>query len=475
MSREKQLVKNTLIITIGKISTQFISFLLLPLYTALLTTEEYGIIDIVSTYINLIIPLITLQIEQAIFRFLVDVRDNPKEEKEIISTVFVFLAGILIVMLIVFLILNNFIDVNYKYLVCANMISTMFFIITLQVSRGKGVNQVYAATSLLNTSINIISNIVLIAILKMGMNGMFISVFIANIISIIYLFARLDLIKSISLKAYSSDKLKQMLKYSCPLVPNGISWWVVGVSDRTIISSVLSLSMNGIYSIANKFSNIYITVYNIFNISWTETASMHINDKDRDDFFSKVINISLKFFISMGLVIIVSLPLVINLLIAKEYTSAYNQIPILIIAGMFNIVSAMLGGIYVACKITSKISSTSIIAAIINIVINLVLIKRIGLYAASISTFVSYFVMAVMRWVDLKKYVGLKIDKKMILFFAGMLIFNVSLYYINNATLNIINFILTLTVVAIVNKQIIRKIIDKAISICNIKLKIKEL
>ena len=51
MSRSKELVKNTAILTIGKMCTQFVSFLLLPLYTALLSTEEYGIVDLFTTYI----------------------------------------------------------------------------------------------------------------------------------------------------------------------------------------------------------------------------------------------------------------------------------------------------------------------------------------------------------------------------------------------------------------------------------------
>ena len=74
MNREKQLIKNTAIITIGKICTQMISFFLLPLYTAILTAEEYGIVDLLNTLVSLLIPIITFQIEQALFRYLIDAR-----------------------------------------------------------------------------------------------------------------------------------------------------------------------------------------------------------------------------------------------------------------------------------------------------------------------------------------------------------------------------------------------------------------
>ena len=74
MNREKELFKNTAIVGIGKISTQVITFFLLPVYTALLSTEEYGIVDLLNTLVMLLVPIISFQIEQAIFRYLVESR-----------------------------------------------------------------------------------------------------------------------------------------------------------------------------------------------------------------------------------------------------------------------------------------------------------------------------------------------------------------------------------------------------------------
>ena len=76
MNREKGLIKNTLIITIGKICTQLITFFLLPLYTSILSTEEYGIVDLLNTLVSLLLPIITFQVEQAVFRKLIDNRNK---------------------------------------------------------------------------------------------------------------------------------------------------------------------------------------------------------------------------------------------------------------------------------------------------------------------------------------------------------------------------------------------------------------
>ena len=104
MNREKKLLKNTMIITIGKICTQLITFLLLPLYTGVLTTAEYGIVDLLNTLVSLCLPIVTLQIEQAVFRELLEVRNNEKEKKKIISSTIVTVILQSIFFLILFII-----------------------------------------------------------------------------------------------------------------------------------------------------------------------------------------------------------------------------------------------------------------------------------------------------------------------------------------------------------------------------------
>jgi len=90
MSRKKELVKNTAIVAVGKVCTKFLSFFLLPFYTAVLTTEDYGIVDLFNTYVSLLLPIILFQIEDALFRFTIDVRNNEQEKRKIISTVICF-------------------------------------------------------------------------------------------------------------------------------------------------------------------------------------------------------------------------------------------------------------------------------------------------------------------------------------------------------------------------------------------------
>ena len=460
MSREKELTKNTMIVSIGRICTQCISFLLLPLYTNKLTTEEYGVVDLLNTYITLLVPIIILEIQQAVFRFLIDNRKNEEEKSKLISTTIIMSVIECIVYFLVYLLIGNLIKSQYKYFLASNVIATVFSSIMLQISRGLGDNKTYTIGSFVTATTTIIFNVVFIVAFKWGAYGMLLASFIANILCSVYIVIRLKIFKYCKIKYFDKDKLKQMLKYSIPLIPNAISWWVMSVSDRTIITAVLNIGMNGIYSAANKFSAIFSTISNIFSITWTESTSMHINDSDGADYFSNVINKVFKFFSCLCVGMISVIPFAFPILIGKSYAEAYYQIPILLLGGLCNAMVLLLSSIYIAKKMTKKVAQTSIISAIINIVVNLALIKFIGLYAASISTFIAYFSMMIIRMKDIKKYIDIKFDQKTLIEIAIVNIMVCVSYYINNMILNVICFILVLIYCFVVNRKDVMSIIE---------------
>ena len=240
------------------------------------------------------------------------------------------------------------------------------------------------------------------------------------------------------------------------MVPNQLSWWIITVSDRTIITYILGVGMNGIYSAANKFSSICTSLFNIFNLTWAESASMYIGDKDSSEYFSNIINTTLKLFIALCFGIIAFMPFVFSFLITGEgYADAYYQIPILMLSTVFSIAVSLFGSIYVALKKSGEIAKTSIYAAIINIVVNLLLIKFVGLYASSIATLVAYLAMSIYRYFDVQKYRKIKIDKKLILvsIITGSII--VLIYYIRNTYLCLIGGLISVIFALLYNKNLL--------------------
>lgn len=450
MSRKKDLAKNTVILTFGRICTQFVSFLLLPLYTAILEPEVYGIADLFNSYIYLIIPLVSLMLDQGLFRFLLECREDEKRKKTLLSTVLLINCVEIIIYLLIYMFIQRYIGSQYKIFLLIDVAINIFLNTFLQFARGVGKNGVYAISSFLSASMTVVSNVVTLVFLRMGAWGLFISTVAGRSIALIVTLILLKIWKYFSVKDFSKDEAKLLMNYSLPFIPNQLSWWIISVSDRTIISWFLNVAANGLYSVANKFSSIYITFYNIFNLSWTESVSLHINDKDSEEFLENTINTMFKLFYSVCIGIIAYMPLVFPLLINEQYNRAYEQIPILMLAVLFQVIVGLYSVIYVALKKSTEIAKTSFWAAVINIGVDVVLIKFIGLYAASISTLVAYTTMSVYRYFHIKKYVNVPLHKKSV--YLLMTIIVCLSYYYNNIIMNIF-MALGVTIFAVVSNK----------------------
>lgn len=453
MSRGKKLFKNTIIISIGKACTQLITFILLPLYTGILSTDEYGIVDLLNTLVFLIAPIITFQIEQAIFRNLIESRNDEEKTKEIISSGLITVFFQIFLFLIIFILISPLIKNEYKYFLTATVITYTISSIFLQISRGLGDNKKYSIGSFLNAFFTIVFNVLFLVVIKLRVTGMLLGTLFGHTICIVFLFIVLKLYKYISFKSYDKNIVKKLLKYSVPLIPNAISWWIFGSSDRLIVSTSLGLSMNGILSAASKFSGVYTTCFNIFDIGWIESISLHINDLDIEDYFNKTLNTILKLFFSLAIGIISFMPFVYPIMINESYSFGYKLVPILIFGAFFNVVQGLIAAIYSGKKDTKSIAKTSIVAAILNIIIHLSLLKIIDLYAAAVSTLASFMIIALYRLYDVnKRYLKIRIDKKIMLYSLGATLIILPLYYLNNLYLNIMSIIFTIIFVLILNK-----------------------
>ena len=209
MDREKSLLKNTLIITIGRICTQMITFFLLPLYTTLLSTEEYGIVDLLNTFVSLLLPIITLQVEQAVYRELIEERKNENKKREIISNSFFTVTIQIIIYLIIFMLISPIINNKYKYFLATNVVAHIFSSLFMQIARGLGENKKYAIASFLSALFTTVFNIIFIAKLNLGAQGMLLGIVLGQILCATYSFITLKLYKYIEFKQCNKNVIKE--------------------------------------------------------------------------------------------------------------------------------------------------------------------------------------------------------------------------------------------------------------------------
>ena len=408
-NKKAQLAKNTAILTVGKICTQCVSFFLLPLYTALLDPADYGIVDLFSTYATLLLPLCNWQLDMGLFRFMLDARNNVNKQKVMVSTITNFNHLQSIAFLIAFSILQIFFTSKYKIFLALEVVLNIYNATFMQVARGRGRNDIYSVASFLSASLSVVFNVLFIAICQMGALGMFYGLIAAKLIANIYLLFALEYWTLYKIGLFDKKQFRSISRYSFPLIPNQLAWWVVGASDRIVVSNILGVALNGIYSVANKFSSMYITFYNIFNLAWTESCAVHIDDEDADRYLSDVIATMFSLFSAVCIGIAACMPFVFPILINESYREAYPQIPILLAAVLCQSVIGLVSVVYTAKKLSAVLAKTSFWIAVINLVTNLALIRFIGLYAASVSTLVAYGVMMIYRCIDVQKYVKITI------------------------------------------------------------------
>lgn len=460
MKREKRLLLSTFIMSFGTVLPKVISFLILPVMTASLTKIEYGKYDLVLTSVSLVIPLFSLLIEQGVFRFLLD-SNTQNDKKKIVTNSFLFIFGTSILLfLITFVVLNRY-SVDQSLLISLYFALSIYNNYAIQLCRGLGLLKIYALTSIINSILNLFLIIIFVGELKCGLQGLFTVLDISIVLSTFFAFLFSRTFNFISWKSLDYKVLKELLKYSSPLLVNSLSWWVVGVSDRWIITTFLGVEMNAIYAVANKIPSLINLLYNNFNLAWQESAIISSKDDDKERYYTNIFNYLFDFLTGSLLILLTVSPVLFKLFIDESYLLAYYQMPILFVAMFFYCLASYYGGIYVAQKETKNISITTLIAAALNLFLNLIFISKYGLYAASISTLISYLVLTLYRAIHSRKYVRIKYNYFRIVFCLTILVVVVLINHLNIYGYNIFNFSIAVITAMILNYKLLKGVYFK--------------
>lgn len=458
-NREKELLKNTAIIGIGKFSTQIVSFLLLPMYTSILSTSEYGIYDFIFTLSIFLTPVITLLMEESMFRFLIDSKSEEETNRIISNTLkFILFNSFIFTLLAIFI--GNILNIPYLIITVIYILTAILASSKNSLIRGLGKIKFYTYINFISSFLNIVLNIIFIAVLKYGIYGLLYANIIANLIVFIYSCIKIRIWNYVNTEPVDNKIIKSMMKYSIPLVPNSLSWAVVNLSDRFVISFFLGSSSNGVYSTAYKFPNMMDSIYSFFYTAWKESSAKAINDSDMVVFFNKIFNLLSNIMFSVTMCIIGGMPIIFDFLIKGNYKNAYYYIPILVLSMYYNNMSGYFGGIFSGFKNTKIMGITTLFGAAANIIIDILLIKYIGLYAAAISTLVSCMIVYYYRKFETKKY--LKLVRSTNVCGIIILFITILLYYINdNLIVKLINVFVIGLYCILINKDIINSITNK--------------
>lgn len=430
---------------IGSFSSKILAFLIVPFYTSILSTEEYGIIDLISTSVNLVIPFFTVLMAEAILRFCLD---NNYEKNNLFTTglITIFVGSvplsILSSIIIPFTIIRGytilFLIYYYAYVI-HNYIAQFC----------KGINHVatFTISSIINTFSFLILNVFFLAYLDLNIKGYLYALILSNLISTLYIILIERVWKYIS--HFNKEYFKEMVRYAIPLVPNSVSWWVSNSSDKYLMTYICGISASGIYSVAYKVPSLFSTISSIFVSAWQLSAVDDFGTDESKKFFSNIYNLYSSFNIVIVSVIILISKFLSTLLFSNEFSQAWRFVPILLIAYLFNAMSGFVGTVFTTAKITRPLLTSTLIAAIANVIINIVLIPFIGGLGAGIATFISYFLVWIIRLKESHKIIKLNIDYKRDVTCYCLIIMEIILIEINSLSVYIVAFITTLVILII--------------------------
>lgn len=457
--KNKTLLAGTIIYAIGNFGTKFLSFIIVPLYTYYILPEDLGTYDVLCTTINLLTPLITMQISDAAFRWMVTNDDNIVP---CVSATYKLLAVNCTITAGIILLINCFIPITYCYYFIAILILGRILGSMQKLLRGLKNQKLYATSGLFYTSVFLVLNLVFICVLHQGVEALLWSSVIANVVAIGLILLCEKSLRKVDVKSSHRKLQKEMLKYSMPLVPSTLNWWVMGASDRYVILFFLGSAANGIYAVANKFPSILSTVFLMFNNSWTD---MSLADSDsKEDYSAYYSSVFKQLYILSFTSVILLIPatkVVATLILSTAYKEASVYIAFLYLGAVFQAFSSFYGVGYLKDKSTSGAASTSVYGAIVNLAVNILCIKFIGIHAASISTFLGFFAMWAIRRQQMKKSLLIDIQWSLFIFlFAVSVLLSVVSIWTNVA------IDLCLTVLGVVffiwaNRGLLKKVCKK--------------
>lgn len=411
MNKYSRLGKNSLLIFIGSIGSKLVAILMLPFYTTWLSVEEYGDVDLVSTYASLMLSIISLCMTDAIFRF--PQGKSVDEQKTYFSTGLAVSIGSFVVFGSIFLCVISIwgqkswgVIYSYSGYIVLCMVCTFVQLFIQQFCRSIDKMLVYVKSGVLLTLLT--GGFSLLLVPRFGANGYLDSIILGCFGSFLYTYIRIKGGRYFSLKSLSLGVAKEMMAYSAPMIPNATLWWILGTSNRLFLEFYIGVDSVGIFALANRFPTIITLVFNTFFLSWQISVLEEFEKEDFSIFYNNIMRACFASLLFVSICLSGCSYWIVRLMAAPEYISAWRYIPFLGLAAVFSTFSTYVGSMFMALKKTRYFLTTSLWGGAICLLLNTTLIRPYGIMGATISLMISHFVIMFLRIMKANELVALQ-------------------------------------------------------------------
>ncbi|MCR5421744.1 MAG: polysaccharide biosynthesis C-terminal domain-containing protein [Lachnospiraceae bacterium] len=470
-SRYKYLAGNIALFTIGNFVSKLLVFLLVPFYTNVLSTADYGIADIMQTTLLLLVPMLTVNMGEAALRFGIVKSDKRYAilrigikyilRAELIVAVICLIAGYYVKAFRQYMILFIFLfgaNSLYEYLV-------LFF-------QGCEKVNIVVSGSILSTLILIMSNILFLLVIKTGVSGYIVSQILAFLGAAVFMLLKGRVVIKKGSSGAGDDVLeRELVDFGIPMIAYSTGSFVNNAADRYLVSIMKGVAVNGVYGVAYKIPAMLTVFQRIFAQAWQMSATKSYEDDNSVEFFSQMYKVYNTFMVTGCSFLILTVKALAYFMFKKDFFEAWRYVPLLLISVVFGALTGFLGSICLAYKDSKAMGKATVTGAVVNIVLNLILIPKYSAMGASAATGISYFLMYHIAYIKTSLHVKLKVNRNIdyiayvLLVIESFIMIKAKDYGLTDRGIYIAAGIVFVLIILIYLKEII-EILNKLIKVC---------
>ena len=417
MEKYKNLFVNILLFAINSVANKLVAFVLLPLYTYYLSSEEYGILDMSVVVISLLTPLVTLSIADAAVRFIIDDREQD-HKYALIALVVTTLSVVLVLAICPILDLDIFGGLGeFKFQFVLVYAITAFSFLFGEVERGLDNIKIIPFATGVSSLANLVLAYVFIGIMDMRLCGYFLALSAGTFFSlIIYLFpgnlfrfyktAFFQFLSQENKRLGYYEAVKSMFRYALPLVPNALFWWMGTGLSRFFITGALGIAASGLFAAASKVPNLINSLYSVFQQAWQLSAFQEAKKDGIGFFYSTIFCVLQAIVFIFSALLSACSPWIAAVMLQGETFSSWPMISTLLLANLLNVMSMFYGTVYTSSLNTKYIMKTTIYGALVVAVLTPIMLALFDLIGAAIALVAGQLCVFFSRALDSKKHIA---------------------------------------------------------------------
>ena len=419
MNSIKRFIKTAGTYLVGNVLSKLVAVFLLPIYTAYLSPAEYGTYDVVISALNLVMPIAFVQIWDGMYRFVFDCDKDDEKYGVVINSLVVCALGVALFTLVCLLAAPLMGDVWSPFMWLYGLTLSLQYEASYM-ARSFFKNVLFSVSGVANALVSALFNIALICYCGWGVESIYLSASLGNIIQIAAICSNLKLHRNLDLTSVDRALIVRMVRFSIPLCLTALTFWLFNGFTKVAISFFLGTSDNGLYGVVARFTAAITMVASVVQFAWNEASYLMAKNERRAAAYGSVCRLLLWVLLAASTVFPYAVKLVFPFFVAESYSAAASLLPAATVGVMLNSYASFLSTIFATEKMMSPILTSTLVGAAVNIVTTPLAITGFGLIGGVWALAASYAAMALLRVAALRSRLGVSLGLPFLLPIAVM-------------------------------------------------------